>query len=74
MDKYTIIANYIRNTKKQHNDIISENTRLTLENNNANKIIEELKADILELKQINNNDKVNAGVIGAIVGFGVGKV
>lgn len=74
MDKYTIIANYIRNTKKKHNDLLSENIRLSLEVNNANKVIEELKADILELKQINSNDKVNAGVIGAIVGFGVGKV
>lgn len=74
MDKYTIIANYIRNTKKQHNDLLSENIRLSLEVNNANKVIEELRADILEMKQINSNDKVNAGVIGAIVGFGVGKV
>lgn len=74
MDKYTIIANYIRNSKKLRNDIIDENTKLTIENKQLLESITELKAELAAQEESGTNNKIGAGVIGAVLGYGVGKV
>lgn len=74
MDKYTIIANYIRNSKKLRNDVVDENTRLNIENKKLLEKITELTSTLAAKEEQGTNSKISAGMIGAVLGYGAGKI